>query len=1297
MSEALVHFYLFFRKRKALLFTGTVVIFLLLLWIASGIKFEEDISGMVSNDKASRTMEMLGVTDKIIITVSPGDQNTTANADSLEIIGQMLADSITARCDHNLIKSVAFRASDTTMQAVMDLVISNLPIFLTEEDYPRIDSMISADFIREAMKKNYRLLGSPAGMMVKERISSDPLGISNLALSRLRSLQPGDQFVVRNGSIFTSDLKNLLIFVAPANSASETAINDLLVDQLEASVLSVNESIEGDYRIRYFGGTVIAVANARQIKRDIWVTVSISLILILGFTGWYFRNFWLRFIGLLPALFGAAMAIAALAFVRGNISAISLGIGSVLLGMIVDYALYLINQYKNTGDLPKSIRELTPSILICSITSMGAFLCLTFLNSTVLRDLGWFASLSILGSMLFTLLVLPHFLGTSLTADRGKRVVTFVDKLASFPFHQKSWLIIILGASLIVSSYFAGKVKFEDNMHALSYMPPELVESENHLSFISERGVKNMYLVATGVNPEAALRVKESSYQILDKLLKDSIIRRVNHSGILLSSDSIQLTRIARWRSFWDPVKTASLRENIIHYSKEAGFNPRAFQSFLDLPGRNFTPVSPGEMLQKSAPLLNDWLIRHDSVSLAPVILQVPEQNLTAVKQAIRHDQNLILFDRFSMTRNFVLLVKQDFELLVTLSMIFVTLLLIASLGRLGLGLMTALPMFAAWLLTLGIMGITGIRFNIFNIIISSFVFGLGVDYSILIMRGLQRQLITGTDELAGYKSTIIISAVTTVFGVGALMAARHPALHSIGLISVIGILLVMHLAMTIVPLFFNAFILNRARRHLHPVTPHIFIRTLLTWGNIVAIAIFLMAAGLVIRYLFPCSLVKKRFIFLKLFTYLSRFYIWSTFGKNYTVINESMEDFTKPAIIISNHQSLIETPAFIRLNSNILIFTTGWVFRSPIFGPIARLAGFLNAEKGIESMEIQLKEKIAEGYSILIFPEAHRSTDQRIQRFHRGAFYLAEKLRVDLLPVIVYGSGDFLGRRAFFGRPNAMSMLIMKRIAWNDLSFGGTYQEKAKNIRQFYVERYAEFRAERGNAHHHRRLLMLNYILKGPVLEWYIRIKLNVENDYDFICRNMPRDGAIVDIGCGYGHVSYMLMFTAVNRTIKGIDHDSEKITLASNCFSANDRIRFEVADVSSCTLTPSMGFLISDVLHYLSRDQQKSLLERCFRNLLPGGTIIIREANAELPKQHRRSRLTEFFSTRSGFNMTSSGNKHLCFIKAGDLAGIAEEAGFTMTTAERKKITSNMIFILRRKEEISTIQEINPFRNHE
>ena len=91
--------------------------------------------------------------------------------------------------------------------------------------------------------------------------------------------------------------------------------------------------------------------------------------------------------------------------------------------------------------------------------------------------------------------------------------------------------------------------------------------------------------------------------------------------------------------------------------------------------------------------------------------------------------------------------------------MIFVTFLLLLSFGRIETGLTTALPMFASWLLTLGFMGVTGIRFNIFNIIVSSFIFGLGVDYSILIMRGMLFEYRYNTKEISSYKTSIFLSA----------------------------------------------------------------------------------------------------------------------------------------------------------------------------------------------------------------------------------------------------------------------------------------------------------------------------------------------------------------------------------------------------------------------------------------------------------------------------------------------------------------------------------------------------------
>ncbi|MCX6266685.1 MAG: methyltransferase domain-containing protein, partial [Bacteroidetes bacterium] len=297
-------------------------------------------------------------------------------------------------------------------------------------------------------------------------------------------------------------------------------------------------------------------------------------------------------------------------------------------------------------------------------------------------------------------------------------------------------------------------------------------------------------------------------------------------------------------------------------------------------------------------------------------------------------------------------------------------------------------------------------------------------------------------------------------------------------------------------------------------------------------------------------------------------------------------------------------------------------------------------------------------------------------------AFYLAEKLQVDILPVLVFGTGDFLAKGVFWGRPNSFRMKILNRIRFDDHSFGATYQERAKKLRKFYITQYAKFKAEEGDAHYYRRILALNYVLKGPILEWYMRAKLKLENDYEIYNLLMPRQGEILDLGCGYGFISYMLMFTADDRQITGVDYDAEKIEVAENCFSKNERISFNTADVSAYEITPKNGFLLSDVLHYLTPEKQAALLRKCFANLKPGGRVLIREANSDLADRHKKSKLTEFLSTRIGFNKTQTADKQLFFTSAEQIRTLAYEFDLSMEVIDFKKITSNNLFVIKKDE---------------
>jgi 2-polyprenyl-3-methyl-5-hydroxy-6-metoxy-1,4-benzoquinol methylase len=156
--------------------------------------------------------------------------------------------------------------------------------------------------------------------------------------------------------------------------------------------------------------------------------------------------------------------------------------------------------------------------------------------------------------------------------------------------------------------------------------------------------------------------------------------------------------------------------------------------------------------------------------------------------------------------------------------------------------------------------------------------------------------------------------------------------------------------------------------------------------------------------------------------------------------------------------------------------------------------------------------------------------------------------------------------------------------------------------------------------------------------------------------------------------------MLTSGERRITGVDCDSSKINIAKHGYLKNDNISFIEADVAEYPVTPKDGFLLGDVLHYLPYEKQKSLLQKCIRNLKPGGMILIREGNTEKETRHKVTKFTEFFSTKVlVFNKTTEKDGKLFFTSSQELREIASENGLTFEVIDQKRMTSNSFFVMR------------------
>jgi len=1281
------HIYLFFRKQRLLFVTFLLAVLGFAGFFASKIHLEEDITKMIPVDgkigMLNHVFRSNKFVEKLVVSVSLADSTAESNPEKLIDYTNRFVAALEP-LDSVYIKEITYRISEDAMLDVYNVFYENLPVFLEESDYNEIENSIDSAVVSRKLKDNYKTLVSPAGFAFKKFLIQDPLGLTNIGLKKLQNLQFDDNYELHDGYIITKNKRNLLLFIVPANPTHETSKNSEFIAALDLTMDSLATS-NPEINAEYYGALAVAVGNANQIKSDIHITVSIALTILIIFISLFYRRWNIFLLIFLPVIFGGSISIALLYLIKDSVSAIALGIGSVLLGITLDFSLHIFTHFRRKGNVETVLKDVATPIIISCFTTAAAFLCLLFVKSEALQELGLFAAISVVSAAVMALLILPHLL-----KERGKGVIphvsathtSWLDKLAAIPLEKNKWLIIVVVLISIACAFTFKKVSFESDMNKMNYLSEELQQAEDNLNKIHSYALKSIFLVSSGKTIGDALRKNEQTLNVINDLKEKGIVKKISAVSSLLISDSLQNERIKRWQNFWTEKRKSNLKNQLIQEGRKYKFKESAFGEFFNLLNKDFQPISISQFAELKELFLKDYVTETDSMATITTLLKVEQQDMPKIYAAFENNSetgknktDFFLLDKQYLTSKFIELLKDDFNLLVLLSFVIVLFILYVSLGRIELILMTLAPIAGSWLWTLGIMGAFDIRFNIFNIIISTFIFGLGIDYSIFVLKGLQQEYKWGVRNVDSYKTSILLSAITTICGVGVLIFAEHPALKSIALISVIGILSVVLMAFTIQPMLFNFFILKRKKKGIVPITFFIF-----CYSTFVFIYFFIGCIILtVMAFILPMKMKK-----IKMFYHQTmRFFTWSLthMGPNVKkqIINEEKEDFKKPAVVIANHQSFLDIIIMISLHPKFILLTNKWVYNSPVFGRVVQKADYYHAtdSAGFEKNVEHLQALIDDGYSIVVFPEGTRSPTSKMGRMKKGAFFLAERFNLDVVPVILHGMGDIMGKKDFLLSNGCMTIKILKRIEANDTSFGTTYSERTKKISCHFKSEYQKVRDELESPAYYKDKLVKNYLFRGNMVEWYLRGKLRYENNWQLYDSIIPKQGNIVDVGCGYGFLSYLLSFVSDQRNILGIDYDERKINIAQNVNCKTDAVNFECADVTTYNYSPADAFIISDVLHYLGKEQQQTLLSKCFQNLNEGGVVLIRDADRNMPDRHFGTRFTEFISTTFGFNKTSG---TLCFMSRDEIIACVQKHNLTIEIIDKTKFTSNVLFVVRK-----------------
>lgn len=1158
------HIYCWVQRHKLLSSTVALVFLATFAFLASKIRFEEDITQIIpkseKSDLTTKAIRQINFSDKITVLL---ERTAQADVEDLASLAQQVVDTLSK--DTVYIKEVTGQLGDDAIGTVYDFVYQHIPFFLDTADYDSLEAQLSSQEIAKKMAANYETLSSPSGFVLGEFIEKDPLGIAVMGLKKMQRISVGDNFLLYDGFITSRDSTQMLLFMSPKYEGAETERNKYFVEKLYALQRGWNTEFSGKVTVSYFGSALVAVANADQIKGDILKTIVISMAVLMLLLVLFYRKLYIPLLVFIPTLFAAVFALGCLYLYKPVISAISLSIGAVLIGITIDFALHILTHFKKNTDVKVLYKELTKPLLMSGTTNAVAFLCLLFVHSTALIDLGIFASITLVSSAVFTLLIIPHLYKNKEELKHN----TWLDRIGAFPFERSKFLIAICTIVIFISLFTSGKVKFNNDLAGLNYMPDHLAKTEARLDKLTNTSAKSLYVVATGNMLDTALQRNEEIASFLAKAKSKGLILDYSNVGDLLEPVHMQKCKINVWNAFWQKADKNRVMQDLEREGDRYGFTGEAYHTFFSLLHTPFEPMQLADLEQLPNTGIRDFVVERNGFFTVSSLVKLKEENRAEVVAALEKLKGAVVVDRKQLNETFLGKLKDDFNALIGYSSLAVLFILWLFFRRLELVLLAAVPIGLTGLVTAGLMGLFGLEFNIFSAIVCTLVFGHGVDFSIFMTAALQKQYSTGDDELQVFRTSILLAVLTTVLAIGALVFAKHPALISISSVSLIGVFAAVLITFVFYPIVFRFFITNRTKQGKSPFTIPILFWSILLFAYYGLGCLLISFFARLLLPIIPLSGERKDRWLRRL---IARFMKSVLYGyplvKN-KIWNPYSETFEKPAVVIGNHSSFLDTLTMGMLVPKMIFLVNDWVWKSPIFGRAVRILGFYPTSNGVEGSLDFLRDKVAKGYSIVVFPEGTRSYDNQVKRFHKGAFYLAEKLGLDIVPVFIHGNGDVLPKGDMLIFPGKLRPFIGQRIAAVDLSFGVTYAERTKAISTYYKEQYTLQRLELEDVTYFIPKIKLAYLYKDDEIVFSVRNSLDRWKEVFYqLNRRTQAGNRWLHWSDSYGELDYLLSLQQGKRKIVGWIADDVKRKVADSIYwSKNRSVHFveqaEVADI--------------------------------------------------------------------------------------------------------------------------------------
>lgn len=1248
-----LYLWLIARRRGVLILTALVM--LAAGWFSSRIDLQEDILDMLPRndrqiDDYRYALGKFRQIDRVYLDIS-------INRDDSDVLGHA-ADAVHSRFATNEnFGRIVYRVEMGGQGKVIDFLTGALPNLFSEEDARALESKLAPGEVRQYLTVMRRKLAGPEGMVLKDVVAADPVGMSALVVAKALPLQTGfgDAQVV-DGRITSGDGRHVLMFAEPKFASSDSKASAALVRDMLAVAHDVEREFPGVH-VAITGGHRMAVDNSTIIRIDATRCIAIGSAGMIVLCWVSYRRRWLALISFLPSLFGTLMSGVVLMLWQKHLSAIATGFASIAVGITVDYAIHIIYHLDDNSStdhrvIGKHLSRLVFPIAIGVITTIAAFLVMMTSPMHGYQQLGLLGAIGVVFSAAFALIILPLLIPVAKKPGQPPLWLTTVwEKYFKWETRYRGWLIVVVLLLSVAMAFGLKGLRFEGDIAKLNGITEATRTDDKLIQDTWGNALGMTMVVARGATPEAVLAEND---RVFAALSRDTNVASVFSLAAVCPAPEAQQTNLRRWKNFWTEERQSSLRQTLGLVGAELGFRADAFDSFW----RNVAGERPLLTLEmfRGTPLenaLNERVALGTNDNAISTLVKLKQrENAAKLRDTLPND---IVLDSKGLADHIAGLARTGLERFAVWSGVFVVGLLFLSLVSIELVVMTMLPLAFGLMWTFGLMGWLGLPIDLMNSIFVIFVIGVGEDYAVFLVTSKLEEWRGRGGMTAVNSASVLISALTTIFGFGVMVIAQHPVLFSMGVTVLIGMGFAFLATLVIVPIGMDVLLFKPqprgAPRWWHLISS--------VWCGIYLLVSQVLTFG-VMRYVYkvltPATAAQRlRKLSQRAISLLVRSF---PFGK-VEYQNFAPDTFARPAIVISNHQSAVDVLAVFIVSSDLCMTVKKRVYDTPILGIACQCLEHVPIAAGQAAATLETcRQRLNAGLSLHFFPEGTRSHDGYVQRFHRGAFELAIELQQDILPIVLCDTNTVMPRDAFWFEPFHTTIRALPRVTPQNFDYSLGVAALIKHCEKLVREGLQKQLDEINTPRVVRRKVERLYRYQGIYVEQFVKWKMKLDPFFLKLDAVVPREAQVLDLGCGYGLATHWLAAFTNTRTFTGIDYDEEKIRVAQQSAKEARRIRFECGDILEDDYPACDAVLLLDVLHYWVPEKQKMILKKVRRALPPGGRLILRDGMRSPTDAHRKVHGWEEFATRMGMNRTREG---LHFQTRTELETMLREAGFS------------------------------------